>query len=103
MADASSNPYTAVAAVLHAALLGVENGYDLQPIETGDGFVETDATVGAATDLKSAIVDLAADTALGQAVGALLVENHVFMKEAEVEKTEGLDPEALRDFYIFYV
>lgn len=103
MADASSNPYTAVAAVLQAALLGVENGYDLQPIETGDGFVKTDATVGAATDLKSAIQDLAADTALGQAVGAVLVENHMFMKEAEVEKTEGLDAKALRDFYIFYV
>ena len=98
-----ANPYTAVAAVLQAALLGVENGYDLQATETGDGFVKTDATVGAATDLKSAIQDLAADTALGQAVGAVLVENHMFMKEAEVEKTEGLDAEALRDFYIFYI
>ena len=103
MADASANPYTAVAAVLQAALLGVENGYDLQPIETGDGFVKTDATIGAATDLKSAIADLAADTVLAQAVGAGLVENHVFMKEAEVEKTENLDPEALRDFYVYYM
>lgn len=103
MADASSNPYTAVAAVLQAALLGVEHGYDLQPMETGDGFVETDATIGAATDLKSAIADLAADTVLSDAVGAGLVENHVFMKEAEVEKTAALDPEALRDFYIYYM
>jgi glutamine synthetase len=103
MADASANPYTAVAAVLQAALLGVENGYDLQPIETGDGFVETDATIGAATDLKSAVADLAADTVLAQAVGTGLVENHVFMKEAEVEKTENLDPEALRDFYVYYM
>ena len=88
---------------MHAALLGVENGYDLQPMETGDGFVETDATIGAATDLKSAVADLAADTVLAQAVGAGLVENHVFMKEAEVEKTENLDPEALRDFYVYYM
>jgi glutamine synthetase len=92
-----------VAAVLQAALLGVENGYDLQPIETGDGFVETDATIGAATTLKLAIADLAADTVLASAVGAGLVDNHVFMKEAEVEKTEGLDPEALRDFYVYYM
>ena len=103
MADASSNPYTAVAAVLHAALLGVENGYDLQPIETGDGFVETDATIGAAIDLKSAIADLVTDTALSEAVGVGLVENHIFMKEAEVEKTENLSPEALREFYIYYL
>ena len=103
MADASSNPYTALAAVLQAALLGVENGYDLQPIETDDGFVETDATVGAATTLEDAVADLAADTVLSNAVGAGLVENHVFMKQAEVEKTKDLDPEALRDFYIYYM
>lgn len=83
--------------------MGVEHGYELQPMETGDGFVKTDATIGAATDLKSAIADLAADTVLCDAVGARLVENHVFMKEAEVEKTAALDPEALRDFYIYYM
>lgn len=103
MADASSNPYTAVAAVLQAALLGVENGYDLPPIETGDGFVKTDAKVGVAADLASAIADLAQDTALSQVVGQELVDNHVFMKTAEVEKTKDLAPDALRDFYIPYV
>lgn len=103
MADASSNPYTAVAGILQAALLGVENGYDLQAIETGDGFIETDATVGAAIDLKGAIADLRSDSVLTQAVGTGLVENHIFMKEAEVEKTAELGPEALRDFYIYYL
>jgi glutamine synthetase len=103
MADASANPYTAVAAVLQTALLGVENGYDLQPMETGDGFEHTDATVGAALDLKSAVSDLAADKALAEAVGTILVENHIFMKEAEAEKTESLDADALRDFYIYYL
>ncbi len=103
MADASSNPYTAVAAVLQASLLGVENGYDLQPMETGDGFVDTDAKIGAASDLKAAIADLTADTALCNAVGTGLVENHAFMKEAEVEKTQDMDPTALRDFYIYYL
>lgn len=103
MADASSNPYTAVAAVLQAALLGAENGYDLQAMETGDGFVDTDATIGAALDLKTALADLSADTALCNAVGAGLVDNHVFMKDAETEKTKDLDADALRDFYIYYL
>ena len=103
MADASSNPYTAFAAVLQAAVLGVENGCDLQPIETGDEFLETDATIGATTDLKSAVAGLAADNVLANAVSIGLVENHVFMTEDEVEKTVNLDPEALMDFYIYYM
>lgn len=103
MADASANPYTAVAAVLQAALLGVKSEYELPAMETGDGFVETDATVGTASDLKSAMADLAADQALSDAVGAELVANHVFMKEAEADKTKDLGPDALRDFYINYL
>jgi len=103
MADASANPYTAVAAVLQAALLGVENGYDLPAMETGDGFEVTDATEGTATDLQGAIDDLAADTVLSAAVGQGLVDNHVFMKGAEVEKVKLLDQDGLRAFYIPFI
>jgi len=103
MADASANPYTAVAAVLQAALLGVDNGYDLPAKETGDGFEQTDTTVGVAQDLQGALADLSQDTALGSAIGAELVENHIFMKTAEVEKTADLDPAALRGFYAYYL
>ena len=103
MADASANPYTAVAAVLQASLLGVENGYALPPIETGDGFDRTDAKVGTADDLKAATADLAADTALGEAVGTELVANHVWMKEKEAKKTRDLEGDALRDFYFWFV
>ncbi|GAB5445401.1 type I glutamate--ammonia ligase [Gymnodinialimonas sp.] len=102
-ADASANPYTAVAAVLQAARLGVENGYGLPPMEGGDGFETTDATTGVAADLGTAIADLAADTALSAAVGQDLVDNHIFMKTAEVEKTAELAPKARRDFYIPYL
>jgi glutamine synthetase len=100
MADASANPYIAVAAVLQAALLGVENGYDLPAAETGDGFELTDATEGVAEDLSGALADLTADTVLGDAVGRMLVDNQLFMRDAEVEKTAEMDHTALRDFYI---
>ena len=103
MADASANPYTAVAGVLQAALLGVEKGYDLPPIETGDGFDRTDAKVGTADDLKGAIADLERDTALADAVGAELVANHVYMKQKESKKTRDLEGDALRDFYVWFV
>lgn len=103
MADAASNPYTAVATVLQAALLGYQGKYPLQPLETGDGFTGNDASHGTAATLTEALNDLAADTALSNAVGAGLVENHLFMKRAEVEKTAALEPEALRDWYIWYI
>lgn len=103
MADASANPYTAVAAVLQAALLGVENNHGLPPIETGDGFEKTDAKDGTAMDLKGAVADLERDTALAQAVGADLVANHVFMKQKEHRKTRDLEGEAMRDFYVYFI
>ncbi|WP_050929241.1 glutamine synthetase family protein [Aestuariivita boseongensis] len=103
MADASANPYTAVAAVLQASLLGVEKGYDLPPIETGDGFDRSDAKVGVADDLKGAVADLEADHALVEAVGAELVANHIYMKQKEAKKTRDLEGDALRDFYVWFV
>lgn len=103
MADAAANPYTTVATVLQAALLGVQNQYPLQPLETGDGFTHNDAPHGVAASLSEALDDLQADTALSNAVGAGLVENHLYMKRAEVDKTAALEGDALRDWYIWYV
>ncbi len=103
MADAAANPYTAVAAVLQAALLGVEQGYDLPAMETGDGFEVTDTDVGVAADLAGALDDLEADTTLTAAIGQGLVDNHLFMKRAEVEKTADLEGDALRDFYVHFI
>ena len=84
-----SNPYTAVATVLQAALLGYEGKYPLQPLETGDGFTGNDAAHGTAANLTEALEDLAADSSLSNAV--------------EVGKTETLEPDALRDWYIWYL
>ena len=102
-ADASANPYTAVAAVLQAARLGLENGYELPAAETGDGFEKQDAKNSTGIDLKSAIADLRADTDLCAAVGSELTNNHIFMKEKEHRKTRDLEGEALRDFYVYFV
>jgi glutamine synthetase len=103
MADATANPYTAVAAVLQAALLGVENGYELGPMETGDGFENTDASEGVASDLFAAMDDLEADTALMAAVGQDLCDNQIFMRRVEAEKTAEMSAKDLRDFYIHYL
>lgn len=103
MADASANPYTACAAVLHAARLGFESKLALPPMETGDGFDKTDAREGVAANLRAAIRDLEADAPLIDAVGRELVENHAFMKEREFRKTRDLEPDALLDFYVWFV
>lgn len=103
MADASSNPYTTVAALLQAARLGVEKGYELGPMETGDGFDRTDTRESTAMTLKGAVADLEKDVALTQAVGADLIANHVYMKQKEVRKTRDLEGDALRDFYVHFV
>jgi glutamine synthetase len=103
MPDASANPYTAVAAVLQSARLGLENHYPLPEPEAGDCFDRIDAGHGVAASLGEAVGDLEADTALCEAVGRELCEHHVFMKRAEVEKTKGLNGDALRDYYIWYV
>ncbi|MEP1330322.1 glutamine synthetase family protein [Pseudophaeobacter sp.] len=103
MADASSNPYTSVAAVLQASLLGLEKGYVLPAMETGDGFDRTDAREGTAIDLKGATMDLENDSVLAEAVGAELVANHVFMKRKEVRKTRDLEGDGMRDFYVHFI
>lgn len=103
MPDASSNPYTALAAVLQAARLGFEGSYDLPAPEAGDGFDRVDAGVGVAGSLSEAMDDLESDRALGDAVGRDLVDHHIFMKRIEVAKTEGLEGASLRDYYIWYV
>ena len=72
-------------------------------METGDGFERQDAKDSTAIDLKGAIADLKKDTVLGDAVGRLLVDNHIFMKEKEVKKTRDLEGDALRDFYVYFV
>ena len=72
-------------------------------METGDGFTCNDAPHGVAASLSEALDDLSADHALGAAVGAGLVENHIYMKRAEVEKTKDLTGDALRDWYIWYI
>ena len=103
MGDGAANPYTAVAVVLQAARLGLAGGYELPPAETGDCIGRQDAEEGTPDSLAAALEALAADHKLVAAVGAALVENHIFVKRHEIEKTASLEGDSLRDFYIYYV
>jgi glutamine synthetase len=100
MGDGAANPYTLVATVLQAARLGVVNKYPLQSSETGDGLESVDTKVGVGESLSAALDDLEADLPLREAVGELLVNNHVYMKRNEIEKVAKLEGDAARDFYL---
>ena len=103
MGDGAANPYVLVATVLQAARLGVVKAYDLPPCETGDCFEHTSATSGAPDNLAEAMNELEKDATLADVVGRVLVDNHIFMKRAEVEKTKDMNADALREFYINYI
>ena len=62
-----------------------------------------DAVDGVPDGLAGALDALAADHKLVAAVGSALVENHIFVKRHEIEKTGSLEGNSLRDFYIYYV
>ncbi|WP_370206249.1 glutamine synthetase [Pararhodobacter marinus] len=103
MADASANPYGAVAAVLQAARLGYEAGQALQAAETQDCFMGQDTETGVAASLSDALDDLEADSALVAAMGAEYCAHHVHMKRVEVDKTKDMTAEQARDFAIWFV
>ena len=103
MGDGAANPYVLVATVLQAARLGFIHKYDLPPRETGDCFEHTTATSAAPDNLSEAMDELEKDNVLAEAVGRVLVDNQIFMKRGEAEKTKDLNGDALRDYYINYV
>lgn len=103
MGDGAANPYTLVATILQAAKLGFTNNYALPEAETSDCLESQDAKDGVAETLTGALDALVADKALVAAVGAGLVDNHVFIKQHEVERVGALEGDAKRDYYINYV
>ena len=86
MADGATNIYTAAAAVLQAARLGVVEQVELQPAETKNCLTETDATRTCPATLRDALDVLEADTELIEAIGPELVEHHLIIKRAEWER-----------------
>lgn len=105
IADGAVNVHTAVAAVLHAARLGVVNGLICPPPYAGDGFEEGGEGVDrCAQDLSAALDDLEADTELIEAVGELLVANFIGHKRNEAESFaasgETLDSDEITRFEI---
>ena len=99
VADCAASPYVIAAAVLQAAKLGFENGYELPPAETGDGLETVNTDRHIPDSLPDALDVLEKDDALVDAVGRLLVENFVAVKRPEIEETKGKSKAEIFDYY----
>lgn len=102
LSDGAAVIYTAMAAVLQAALLGLKAKTDPGTAESGNGLDTIDATVGVPASLSEALDALEADEELVSAVGADLVAQHVAVKRAEWERYLGATTDwELREYLPF--
>ncbi len=103
LADCAASPYFAMAALLQAALLGLEHSYPLPPQELNDGLETTGTDRHTPHDLTAALDALEADTVLTAAIGQELIDNYIAIKREEVrivsQKTEA---ERLA-YYLHYI
>lgn len=83
LADGSTNPHQAVAAVLTAARLGYENDYPLDPPETLDCISGASTEVVVPPSLAAALDALEADTEFVEAFSPAFVDGFVTTKRAE--------------------
>lgn len=81
--DGAVNSHQAVAAILTAALLGVDNGYDLIEAETLDCLEHASTDVVVPSSLAKALDSLEADTVFVEAFSPAFVEGFTTVKRAE--------------------
>ena len=86
LGDGATNPHQGVAAVLTAALLGVENSYELAPVETLDCIENASTDVVPPASLSAALDALEADQVFVDAFNASFVDGFVTVKRAEWDR-----------------
>jgi len=103
MADCAASPYVAIAALLQAALDGVEHGRDPGAPETDDGLETINTDRHTPHDLGAALNALEADAVLNEALGADLIGNYVAIKREELRILADRDAAAQIDYYLPYI
>jgi glutamine synthetase len=103
MADCAASPYFAMAALLQAALLGVDNGYPLPAEELNDGLETIGTDRHTPHDLGAALDALEADTVLTGAVGQELIDNFIAIKREEVRILSEKPDDAHVGYYLHYI
>jgi len=89
--------------MLQAALLGLENGYDLPAPETNDGLETINTDRHTPHSLAHALDALEADTVLAHAVGPEMITNFIAIKRDEVKiVSDRADADQLA-YYLHYI
>jgi glutamine synthetase len=96
--DGAANPYLTVAAVLCAAMIGIDASIEPPAIEDGDGFESANTERRTPANLGDAINALVADEVFVNAFGPEAVGNHVEVKRDEWRKFN----EAVTDWELNY-
>ncbi|HKJ54391.1 MAG TPA: glutamine synthetase family protein [Nitriliruptoraceae bacterium] len=86
LSDGAANPYTAAAAVLHAARLGVVNDMECPPVETLDCIDEVGTERHVPENLGDALTALESDTELCEAMGPGFTDHFLALKRTEWKK-----------------
>lgn len=83
LSDGAANPYTAAAAVLHAARLGLVNELECPDAETGDCLEEVNTDRHVPESLGEALDELENDTELCEAMGQPFIDHFLHLKRVE--------------------
>ena len=86
MADYATNPYQAVATVLHAARLGYVNKLPLQPAEDLDGWANVREKWHVPSGLDKSLDVLDQDVELGKDIGELYCDEFLYLKLDELKR-----------------
>ena len=103
MADCAASPYVAIAALLQAALAGVDAGMDPGAPETDDGLETINTERHTPHDLGAALDALEADTVLTAALNPDLGANYVAIKREELKILESRDAAGAIAYYLPYI
>lgn len=101
--DCAASPYLAVAAVLQAARLGFEGGYELAGPERADGLENVGTDKHIAATLTDSLDRLESDSELVDAIGRPLIENYVCIKRAEAEELNGKTDAEIFNYYAPFI
>lgn len=101
--DGAANPYLAVAAVLRAAMLGIQGAVVPPPVETGDALETASTDRLTPPNLAAALDALEADTQFCQAIGQNLVDNFLAVKRDEWAKFATAVTDWELNYYLPYL
>ncbi|MEJ2409029.1 MAG: glutamine synthetase family protein [Novosphingobium sp.] len=103
LADGAASPYFAIAALLRAALLGLDKDYDLPATETSDGLETINTDRHTPHDLGGALDALEADKDLTGAIGQELIDNYICIKREELRIVSEKPGEEQIAYYLHYI